>query len=694
VLYILITIHKEGEILHYEKRAIIQHQKGLHTRVAAMVVQKSHELSIKHKTKIFFRYKNQDNIAANSLILLCSLKIKAGDEVWVVGSGKQAEYVVEQMVMFLESDFHFDNAQIINEVDQLLQDNAFAAEQIFNSMANGLMVSDEYDLVTIFNPAAEDILGISAQDVIGKKVYDVIPNSRLHLVNKTGIPELACRQIIGDSSTITNRTPIIIDGQVKGAVAIFEDISALEKITGELQEVKELKGQLQLILESVQDGICVVNKEGYITYVNPAYLRIVNQQYVQLVGQNIQDISPRGARCTVLASGRQILGNISKKSNEVAVVANVNPIIVDGGVTGVVSVVKDITEVQGLMEKLNHISAKAEYLEQELWRTKKPNRAFEHFIGRSGKVLDALAMATKAAEGISNVLIRGESGTGKELVAEGIHYASAQGTGPFIRVNCGAIPTNLLESELFGHEKGAFTGAIRRKLGKFELANNGTIFLDEIGEMEKSMQVKLLRVLQKKEFERVGGESTIKVNVRIIAATNQDLEKMLLSGEFREDLYYRLDVIPLLLPPLRERKEDIPILVEHFLTKMSHDPTKKTKGIKNDALGILMQYKWPGNVRELENIIERLVTLTDGNFIGVEHLPAYLKEELLLENKKDSDLISNDIILPWEEYEKKIIKLALDKYKSYNGAGKALGLTHKTIATKAKKYGIEKMISW
>lgn len=182
--------------------------------------------------------------------------------------------------------------------------------------------------------------------------------------------------------------------------------------------------------------------------------------------------------------------------------------------------------------------------------------------------------------------------------------------------------------------------------------------------------------------------------MRIIAATNQDLEKMLLNGEFREDLYYRLNVIPLLLPPLRERKEDIPILVEHFLNKMGQELTKKTKGIKNDALGILMQYKWPGNVRELENIIERLVTLTDGSFIDVEHLPAYLKEELLLENKEDSGLIVDKIILPWEEYEKKIIKLALDKYKSYNGAGKALGLTHKTIAAKAKKYGIEKTISW
>lgn len=679
--------------MHYEQKAVIQHQKGLHTRVAAMIVQKSHELSIKYQCSIFFRYKQQENIASNSLILLCSLKIKAGDEVGIIGRGKDAEWAVKQMVAFLESDFQFENAQIISEVDKLLQENAFTAEQIFNSMANGLMVSDEHDVITIFNPAAEEILSISAKDVIGKKVYDVIPNSRLHLVNKTGIAELAYRQVIGSSSTITNRTPIIIDGQVKGAVAIFEDISALEKITGELQAVKELKGQLQLILESVQDGICVVNKDGYITYVNPAYLRIVNQQHSQLVGQNIQEISPKGARCSVLSSGKQVLGNISKKKNGVAVVANVNPIIVDGEVTGVVSVVKDITEVQGLLEKLNHISAKAEYLEQELWRTRKPNRAFEHFIGCSGKVLDALAMAAKAAEGSSNVLICGESGTGKELVAEGIHYAS-QRSGSFIRVNCGAIPANLLESELFGHEKGAFTDAIRRKLGKFELADQGTIFLDEIGEMEKSMQVKLLRVLQKKEFERVGGENTIKVDVRIIAATNQNLEKMVLNGEFREDLYYRLNVIPLLLPSLRERKEDIPMLVEYFLNKISLVLSKQAKGIKSDALDILMQYKWPGNVRELENMIERLVTLTEGNSIGIEHLPAYLKGELAIRNKEESSIITDEIILPWEEYEKRIIKLALCKYTSYNSAGKALGLTHKTIAAKAKKYGIEKTIVW
>lgn len=680
--------------MYYEKKAVIRHQKGLHTRVAAMVVQKSHELNTQYQASIFFKYNHRDKILANNLMLLCSLKIKSGDELWVAGSGMQAELAVKQMVDFLESDFELCNPQTIIEVDKLLEDHSFTAEQVFNSMANGLMVSDQDDVVTVFNPAAEGILGIAASTVVGKKVYESIPNSRLHIVNRTGIPELSCRQVVGDSITITNRTPIMIDGQVKGAVAIFEDISALEKVTWELQEIKELKERLQLVLESVQDGICVLNKDGFITYVNPAYLRIVNQQYEQLVGKNIDTISPEGARSTVLKLGKQILGSISCKFDGVTVVANVNPIIVDGELTGAVSVVKNITEVHDFMEKLNRISAKAEYLEQELWRTKKPNSTFERFIGRSGKVVDVLAMAAKAAQGVSNVLIRGESGTGKELVAEGIHYASSWAQGPFIRVNCGAIPTNLLESELFGHEKGSFTGAVRKKLGKFELANNGTIFLDEIGEMEKNMQVKLLRVLQKKEFERVGGEVTIKVNVRIIAATNQNLETMVMQNEFREDLYYRLNVIPLLLPPLRERKEDIPLLAEHFLEKVTCELRRNIKGIRREALDVLMNYQWPGNVRELENIIERIVTLTEGDYIDIQHLPSYLREEVFSEKPEHANKLAQDVILSWEEYEKEIIRQALKKYGSFNGAGKVLGLTHKTVASKAKKYGIEKKLSW
>jgi phosphotransferase system HPr (HPr) family protein len=454
-----------------------------------------------------------------------------------------------------------------------------------------------------------------------------------------------------------------------------------------LHENALMQERLQMILEAVQDGICVVDKTGEITYVNPSYLRIVHKTQEMVIGANVYEKAPHGNRCSVLRSGKPRIGSISHKKNGTTLVANVNPIFVDGEIAGVVSVVKNITEIQTLMERLTQVSAKAEYLEQELLRTKKIGTAFHNFIGKSGKVVDVLALASKAAESSATVLVRGESGTGKELIAEGIHYASKRRKGPFIRVNCGAIPSTLLESELFGHERGAFTGAVKRKLGKFELADKGTIFLDEIGEMDKKMQVKLLRVLQQKEFDRVGGEETVHVDVRIIAATNRRLDDMVREGTFRSDLYYRLNVIPIFLPPLRDRVEDIPLLTEHFMGRISTELGRPVQSITPEAMQVLMGYKWPGNVRELENIMERVITLMDSNIITVASLPSYLSGEAAA---REVHHCAEDTVLPWQEYEKEIIANALAKCGSFNAAGKMLHLTHKTVASKARKYGLVK----
>lgn len=460
------------------------------------------------------------------------------------------------------------------------------------------------------------------------------------------------------------------------------EIHGVDKLLHENALIQE---RLQLILEAVQDGICVVDRTGEITYVNPSYLRIVHKTPEMVIGQNVFETAPNGNRSGVLRSGVARIGSISHKKDGTTVVANVNPLFVDGEIAGVVSVIKDITEIQTLMERLSQVSAKAEYLEQELLRTKKTAQAFSNYIGKSGKVIDVLALASKAADSGANVLVRGESGTGKEVIAEGIHYASSRRRGPFIRVNCGAIPGALLESELFGHEKGAFTGAVRRKLGKFELANHGTIFLDEIGDLDKNMQVKLLRVIQQKEFDRVGGEETIHVDVRIIAATNRNLEEMVKAGEFRDDLYYRLNVIPILLPPLRDRVEDIPLLVEHFIEKISSEAQKRVRGITPEAMRMLMHYRWPGNVRELENVIERVITLMDTEEINEAVLPSYIKGEIA---GREVQNIADDTILPWEEYEKQIIANALRQCNSFNAAGKLLRISHKTVAAKARKYGL------
>ncbi len=684
--------------MNSSKEAVIVHEKGLHARVAAMVVQKAHELELKWQVKLYFRQAGRPAVPAASIMQLVSLRIKNGDLVRVEASGRSADAATDEMKAFLESDFQLADAAVLSQVDNLLQENAFTAEQIFVSMANGLMVTDENDVITVFNPAAERILGISASQAVGNKAQDIIPGSRLHIVAQTRQPEIGCRQSIGDLTIITNRTPIIADGHVRGTLAIFEDISVLEAVTDELTAVKELKERLQLVLESVQDGICVVDRSGYITYVNPAYLELVGQSRQELTGQNVRELSPAGARSRVLITGQPVFASLATKASGVTLVANVSPIVVDGELTGAVSVVKSVNEVHKLVDKLSRVSAKAEYLEQELRRKQKPGPAFQKFIGQSGKVREALAVAAKAAGSSATVLIVGESGTGKELVAEGIHYASRRADGPFIRVNCAAIPESLLESELFGHEKGAFTGAVRQKPGKFSLADKGTIFLDEIGEISKSMQVKLLRVLQQKEFNRVGGEAVIKADVRIIAATNRDLAQLVAAGEFREDLYYRLHVIPILLPSLKERAADIPLLVDYFLHKVIAEQGKNITGISSEALTGLMAYHWPGNVRELENVIERMVTLTDNSLLAVADLPLYLRgEEPMADTVEVSpSLMQNQqtTVLPWIEYEKQIIAQALARYGSYNAAGKALGLAHKTVAAKAQKYGINKVVSW
>ena len=318
---------------------------------------------------------------------------------------------------------------------------------------------------------------------------------------------------------------------------------------------------------------------------------------------------------------------------------------------------------------------------------------FENFIGDSLPMNKVFRVIEKVADTDSTVLILGESGTGKELVAKAIHYHSMRKDKPLIPVNCGAIPEELLESELFGHEKGAFTNAIRTRIGRFELANNGTIFLDEVAEMSPHLQVKLLRILQEQEFERLGGTKTIRCDVRILAATNKNLDKLVDEGSFREDLYYRLKVIPISLPPLRDRKADIPLLVHHFLENISRTKHRKPKSITKDSLKALVNYDWPGNVRELENIIERMVILSEGDSITLEDLPEKIGRKHALD-LDDGSLIPEEglsLSSAVNDYERQLIIHALEKADWVkNRAAKLLKMNRTTLVEKIKKQGIEK----
>ncbi len=302
-------------------------------------------------------------------------------------------------------------------------------------------------------------------------------------------------------------------------------------------------------------------------------------------------------------------------------------------------------------------------------------------VGKSPAMKEVYGLIAKAAPVKSTVLIYGETGTGKELVARAIHYSSPRKKRPFVKVNCAALPEDLLESELFGYEKGAFTGAVERKEGRFELAHTGTILLDEISETSQNFQAKLLRVLQEEEFERVGGTKTIKVDVRVIATTNVDPKEAVEKGKLREDLYYRLNVIPIYLPPLRERKEDIPLLVEHFLKKYAPRVKKRVEGVSPDCLKAMKEYHWPGNVRELENAIQRAMVISEKNYLQPEDL--FLNKV----TKNQPSFSLENITL--EEMEKRLIQQTLDKVRgNRTQAAEILGVSVRTIRNKVKKYGL------
>jgi len=312
---------------------------------------------------------------------------------------------------------------------------------------------------------------------------------------------------------------------------------------------------------------------------------------------------------------------------------------------------------------------------------------FGEIVGASDKMKSVFEKIQKIARSDSSVILYGESGTGKELVARAIHFHSNRRDASFVKVNCGALAEGVLESELFGHEKGSFTGAVKRRLGRFELANKGTIFLDEIGDVPLGTQVKLLRVLQEREFERVGGEETVKVDVRVITATNKNLMKMVEEGKFREDLFYRLQVIPIDLPPLRDRTDDIPMLVEHFLEKKATQLNKKRPNMNENAIKELLKYCWPGNVRELENVIERAVVLCEGEEIGLIDLPILLGDPSRMTLNLPREDLPLDQAL--EDLERQLIGRALEKSKGVKTeTARILGLKTGALYYKLEKYGM------
>ncbi len=455
----------------------------------------------------------------------------------------------------------------------------------------------------------------------------------------------------------------------------------------ELLEIKRIKGELDAILNSVQEAIEVTDNNGIIKYVNPAFSIITGIPEDQRIGRNIFTESPDGALAECLRNKKRIFGQRTKVGGtNVEVLSNASPIIVENKPEGAVVVFNHLTDVMKIMDELKKSTTIIENLYDRLGQITGSKYSFDTIIGNNEELRKVIGVSKKAAASNSTVLLLGESGTGKELFAHAIHQASPRKDKPFIKVNCAAIPESLLESEFFGYEKGAFTGAVKSKLGKFELANGGSIFLDEIGDMNLYLQAKLLRVLQEMEFEKIGGTHTVKVDVRVIAATNRDLKELIKKGEFREDLYYRLNVVELTIPPLRKRKDDLPFLINHLIVKFNRQLGKKVKGIAKNAENILTAYDWPGNIRELENVIERAMVTADEDIISHKHLLQSI------EQLSDFSQAQVSEIVPFDEMERILLKKALERYgNSVEGkklAAKALNISLATLYNKLKRYNL------
>jgi PAS domain S-box-containing protein len=454
-----------------------------------------------------------------------------------------------------------------------------------------------------------------------------------------------------------------------------------------IQELQEKIDFYERVLDNVRNGVMITDPKGRVIFFSRTYGNFLGVDPHKVIGKHCREVVENTRMEEVAQTGIPEINHPHRIKDQDMVVQRI-PIEKDGRVIAVYGQVmfEDIRDVQTLAKKLSFLESKVELYEKELESLRSSKYTFNHIVGKSPVIVELKKIALKAAKTNAPVLILGESGTGKELFAHAIHYASNRRLFPFIRLNCAAIPRDLLESELFGYQPGAFTGAgSRGKPGKFELAHQGTVFLDEIGDLPLEMQPKLLRVIEEKETERLGGTRVFKSDFRLVAATHENLGKLVDEGRFRKDLFYRLHVIPIMVPPLRERKEDIPILAHHLIHTLNNELGTKVTRLAPEVLRCFERYPWPGNIRELANILERILYSLDGDSIERHHLPIYLQDTA--RGPSSSSPASLKKIRENQEKETLLQVLERSKYNK-NKASLVLGIHRTALYKKMKKHQI------
>lgn len=528
-----------------------------------------------------------------------------------------------------------------------------------------------------------------------KKLFNVVdeePNKIMELLKSYELTNILNTNIKLEKEISVNNKKIIVESynlrksdEVNFTISMFKEVIDIEETNSEIEELKQGLSSMKDILDNAYQGIVLVNEEGKIIKWN--YEKLFGIKEEDVLGKPVEDVIENTRLHIVLKTGHKELYDIQRIQGH-DMIASRTPIIKDGKIIGAVGTVlfKDVKEVKDLASRLKNLENTVNIYKNELGKMYCANYSIDDIITQNPKMIELKNIALKAATSSSTILIEGESGTGKEFFAHAIHYASSRKKSPFIRINCAAIPHELLESELFGYEAGSFTGAKKEgKIGKLELANGGTVLLDEISSMPFSMQAKLLRVLEEREFERIGGHSGIKIDIRVIACTNENLSKLVEKGRFRQDLYYRLNVVEIKIPPLRERLDDLEILCEDILNRQL-ESSLTSKKVTDKAVLAMKLYDWPGNVRELRNVLERAANISTSNYVTIQHLPDFISNKLIMDEQISDNKQLKDKIA---EAEIKAIVAAIKATGSRTEAAKILGIHRTALYKKLAGYGID-----